>query len=135
MTGRETMTQNVRDHGRIYDALIAGEITMKDWLHRHQLLLYFAMAFGLSSGGIKIVLASADFSLAAPTPIEIGLLFVTLLLGPSVSGVALTRFFDGRSGLHDLWARFLIWKVDAGCYASRGAVGVGGDTMQRMQHV
>lgn len=90
---------------------------MNNWLRRHPLLLYFTMAFGISWGGIGIVVATAGFSLAAPKPIETALLFVAMLLGPSVSGLALTTLVDGRIGLRDLWARLLGWKVGAGWYA------------------
>ncbi len=90
---------------------------MKDWLRRHPLLVYFALAFGISWGGIVCVVATTGFNLAAPQPIATGLFFVAMLLGPSVSGVILTALLEGRAGLRQLGSRLLIWRVGIGWYA------------------
>lgn len=87
------------------------------WLRRHPLLGYFAQTFGISWGGIPIVLVATSFDLSAPQATELALLFVPMLLGPSVSGLTLVALLDGRAGLHDLWARLIRWKVGAGWYA------------------
>lgn len=46
-----------------------------------------------------------------------GLLFGVAVFGPSVTGVALTAHFQGRSGLTELRRRATRWRVDACWYA------------------
>jgi len=90
---------------------------IEHWLRRHPLLLYFAMAFGISWGGIACVLATTEFNLTAPQPVATGLFFVAMLLGPSVSGLILTALLEGRSGLRQLGSRLLRWRVGVPWYA------------------
>jgi membrane protease YdiL (CAAX protease family) len=92
-------------------------IAHASWLRRHPLLSYFAIAFGLSWGGIGCVLAATGFNLAMPRPIETTLFFVAMLLGPSVSGLILTARLDGRRGLRELCLRLLRWRIDFRWYA------------------
>ncbi len=87
------------------------------WLRRHPLLAYFALAYAISWGGIAIVLAVLGFDLAALRPAHTGLIFVSMLLGPSVSGLLLTALLDGRAGLRQLGSRLTRWKIGAGWYA------------------
>ena len=89
----------------------------RTWLRRHSLLGYFAIAFGLSWGGIGIVVTATDFNLAAPQPLATGLFFVAMLLGPSVSSLVLTALTDGRAGLGALGSRLLRWRVGVSWYA------------------
>lgn len=89
---------------------------MRNWLRRHPLPGFFVLAFGISWSGILIILAATGFNIAAPPPLATGLLFVVMLLGPSVSGLAFTTLVDGRAGLRDLWTRYLNWKIGAGWY-------------------
>jgi membrane protease YdiL (CAAX protease family) len=88
-----------------------------DLLRRHPLPGYCALVFGISWGGILIVLVATGFDLSAPGPTELGLDFVLMLLGPSVSGVMFVALVDGRAGLRELWVRVIRWKVGAGWYA------------------
>lgn len=89
----------------------------KALLRRHPLLLYFTMAFGTSWGGNVIVLASTGFSLAPLGPVHTSLLFLAMLIGPSLSGLGLTALADGRAGFGNLWARLLRWMVGVQWYA------------------
>lgn len=85
-------------------------------LRRHALLGYFAMAFGISWGGIACVLAVMGFNLAELQPMEIGLFFLAMLLGPSVSSLILTRLLEGRVGLGRLVSQLLCWRRDVRWY-------------------
>jgi membrane protease YdiL (CAAX protease family) len=86
-------------------------------VRRHALLVYFAMAFAISWGGITSVVATIDFNLAAPQPVATGLFFVAMLLGPCMSGVILTALLEGRMGLGQLGSRLLRWRVGVSWYA------------------
>lgn len=92
-------------------------MTLAPCLRRHPLLGYFTLTFGISWGGILIVLIATGFDVSTPQPTELGILFVLMLLGPSVSGLTLTALLDGRAGLHDLWSRLICWNVGARWYA------------------
>ncbi len=81
------------------------------FLRRHPLLGYFVLAYGITWGGILLLLASRAFDLATPRPSNLGLVFALMLLGPSVSGLALTAWLEGRAGLRDLWTRVAHWRV------------------------
>lgn len=90
---------------------------MKDWVRLHPLLVYFALAFGISWGAIACVVAMTGVNLAAPQPMATALFFVAMLLGPSVSGLILTALMEGRAGLRQLGSRLLRWRVGVGWYA------------------
>lgn len=92
-------------------------MTVVSWFQRHPLLGYFALTFAISWGGILIVLAASGFTLAKLTPAETGLLFVLMLLGPSVSGLLSTALVDGRPGLRQLGSRLMRWRTGVRWYA------------------
>lgn len=72
---------------------------------------FFALAFGISWGGILAVLSATNFNLLDLRPLHTGLIFVLMLLGPSVAGLTLTALLEGRDGLHRLRARLAHWRV------------------------
>ena len=92
-------------------------MTPTSWLHRHPVFVYFALCFGISWGGVLIVLAATGFRLATLQPLEMGLIFILMLLGPSASGLILTVAMNGRAGLHRLGSRLTLWKLGAQWYA------------------
>ena len=73
-------------------------------LRRYPVCSFFAIAFGISWGGILIVMAATDFNLLVLRPLNTGLIFVLMHLGPTVAGLALTALLEGRAGLHRLRA-------------------------------
>ena len=90
---------------------------IRNSLQRHPLLLFFALAFGISWGPILTIMASRGFDLSPLQGVEGGLMFLAMLLGPSVSGLACTALLDGRSGLRALGRRALHWRVAGVWYA------------------
>jgi membrane protease YdiL (CAAX protease family) len=87
------------------------------WLRSHPVLAYFALAFGLSWGGVGGVMAVSDFSTAPLRPQEAGVLFALMLLGPGVGGLVMTGLVDGRAGLSALAAGLTRWRVAPRWYA------------------
>jgi membrane protease YdiL (CAAX protease family) len=49
-------------------------------------------------------------------PLETGLIFALMLLGPSASGLILTAVLDGRAGLHRLGSGLMRWKLSVRWY-------------------
>jgi membrane protease YdiL (CAAX protease family) len=86
-------------------------MTLVHWLRRHPLLGYFAAAYGISWGGILVVLAITGFDLVQLRPMDTGLVFILMLLGPSTAGLAMTALLDGRPGLRNLRWSLVRWRV------------------------
>ncbi len=84
---------------------------LEKWLRRYPVCSFFALAFGISWGGILVVLSATDFELVDLRPLDTGLIFVLMLLGPSVSGLSLTALLEGRAGFHRLRAGAAHWRV------------------------
>ena len=87
------------------------------WLRRRPLLGYFAAAYGISWSGILVVLSFTDFNLAKLRPLDTGLIFVAMLLGPSIAGLECTALIDGRTGLRELQLHLIRWRVRPRWYA------------------
>ncbi len=86
-------------------------MNIKSIIQRHQLLSYFVLAYGITWGGILIMLASKSFRFDAIGMAEILLMFVLMLLGPSTSSLVLSATLDGRTGPGELWARVRRWRI------------------------
>jgi hypothetical protein len=63
---------------------------LASWLLRYPVSSHFALACGISWSGILIAMSATDIKLLALRPLDAGLLFAFMLLGPSNSGLALT---------------------------------------------
>jgi membrane protease YdiL (CAAX protease family) len=83
---------------------------------RWPLLGYFVLAYGISWSGILGVLAFTGFDLANLRPLDTGLIFVAMLLGPSTAGLAITALLDGRRGLRELVSSLARWRVSGRWY-------------------
>jgi membrane protease YdiL (CAAX protease family) len=87
------------------------------WVQRHPLIAYFLLAYGISWGGILVVLGLTGFDLAHLRPLDTGIIFVLMLLGPSIGGLAMTARLERRDGLRQLGKRLTLWRVDRRWYA------------------
>jgi len=92
-------------------------MTPASWLRSHPLLGYFALAYSTSWGCILIILGSTGFDLTVLRPLDTGLIFVSMLLGPSTAGLAMTALLNGRAGLRQLKASLALWRVGIRWYA------------------
>lgn len=92
-------------------------MTLEPWLRRHPLIGYFALAYGISWGGILIILSATGFDPVELRPLDAGLIFGLMLLGPSTGGLALTALLEGRLGLRRLASSLTSWKAGMRWYA------------------
>ena len=92
-------------------------MTLVPWLRQHPLRGYYAAVYGISWGGILIVMGAQDFDLVHMRPIDTGIIFVAMLLGPSVSELAMTAVLEGRTGLSRLRTSLIRWRVGVRWYA------------------
>jgi uncharacterized protein len=93
--------------------------TIKIFIKRHPLLTFFGLALAISWVGILLVIGGPGAIPGASEQVERLSLFVMLvwLAGPSIAGVLLTAFVEGRVGLAELRSRLLRWRVGAHWYA------------------
>ncbi len=87
------------------------------WLRRRPLRGYVLLAFGLSWGGILLILVATGFDLAPMGPWETGGVAALMLLGPSLAGLVMTMLLEGRAGLRAMLARLRTWRVGLVWYA------------------
>jgi|SRR5215207_623063 len=87
--------------------------SIRAFIKKHPLLSYLALVFAISWGGMLIAAGSGGIQ----SNKELGFSYVAMLAGPSVAGIILTGFVDGRVGLRELLSRLLRWRVGARWYA------------------
>jgi hypothetical protein len=92
--------------------------TIKTFIKRHPVLIFYALVFVISWGGI-LILAGPGGIPGTKEQVERLMPFALLALfaGPSVAGILMTGLVDGRVGLHELLSRLLRWRVGARWYA------------------
>jgi uncharacterized protein len=96
------------------------ELTKKDEtpLVRHPVAAYFALTFAISWTGALLVAAPYLMRRESLPKMTGILMFPAMLLGPSLTGIILTRIVDGRGGSRSLSARMLQWRIPARWYAA-----------------
>jgi membrane protease YdiL (CAAX protease family) len=88
------------------------------WPRRHAVVCYFGLTFFISWLGAFLV-AAPHLLRRQPLPNLTGILmFPAMLVGPSLSGILLTRLFDGPTGLRDLFSRMRRFRFPARWYAA-----------------
>jgi membrane protease YdiL (CAAX protease family) len=91
---------------------------MTSFLRRYSVAGYFALAFAISWGGVFAVIQGS----AIPAPSEeaerlfLGV-YLAMLAGPSLAGIAMTAAVSGSAGLRDYRSRLLKWRVSPLWYA------------------
>jgi uncharacterized protein len=90
--------------------------TVRAYIQRHPVLIYYILVFAISWGGILLVVGPGGIP-GTPEEVEstYPLVILVLLAGPSVSGILMTGLVHGRTGLRTLLSRLLRWRV--GWYA------------------
>ena len=91
---------------------------MRSFARRHPAACYFTLAFAISWSSILVVVRGG----AIPAPPDeahrlFALVYLGMLAGPSVAGLAMTASVGGLAGLRDYRARLLAWRVSPIWYA------------------
>lgn len=92
-------------------------LKIKTFIKKHPVLAYYTLVFAISWGCILIVLGPGGF-LGTTQAFRVQLYIggPLSLLGPSIAGVLLTGLVYGKTGLRDILARLLRWRVRARWY-------------------
>jgi membrane protease YdiL (CAAX protease family) len=92
--------------------------TIKAFITRHPVPIYFALTFAISWGGFVLVVGPGSFP-GTGSQFDTLTPFVAsaMLAGPSIAGLLLTGLVSGKAGLRDLLSRLLRWRVGARWYA------------------
>ena len=98
---------------------------MKKFINRNALLLFFTMAFVISWVGILLSFGQNGLRifqgqdvLAGKYSSQLILIWLSMLVGPSISGIFLTATIDGKRGLKHLLRLILKWKVHIKWYCA-----------------
>ncbi|MCE7980036.1 MAG: CPBP family intramembrane metalloprotease [Caldilinea sp. CFX5] len=93
--------------------------TIKTFIKQHALLTYYALTFAISWGAVLVMLGLAGGIPSTKEQIEavLPVAIITMLLGPSLSGLLLISLVDGKAGLRELRSRLSRWRVGARWYA------------------
>jgi CAAX protease family protein len=92
----------------------------KAFVVQHPVVTYFVMTFAISWGGVLLAIggpAGMRGVKAQDSPL-FPLVLLAMVAGPTVAGLALTGFIDGRPGMRELRSRLLTWRVEARWYAA-----------------
>jgi membrane protease YdiL (CAAX protease family) len=87
--------------------------TVKDFIKRHPLPIYFTLAFIISWGAIFILAGPHGIPATTEQFVALGM---AMLLGPSIAGILLTGLASGRAGFRELVSRLLKWRVGTRWY-------------------
>ena len=87
------------------------------FLRKHPAASYFTLAFAISWGGILAVIPGAIPAPPAEAERYFVFVYLAMLAGPPIAGIAMTAIFSGRGGLRDYRARLLRWRVPLRWYA------------------
>jgi len=86
-------------------------------LARHPLTAFFLLAYGVTWGGITLLVATGAIAAASIDANAIALLAAPMLLGPSLAGVALSTGTQGLAGLRALGSAMTRWRVPGRWFA------------------
>jgi len=81
--------------------------------------IYFFLTFALSWGVMSMMITPYSFPLTSEQSNAVGpMLYVGMLVGPSVSGLLMIGILDGKTGYRELFSRLTKWRVGVQWYAA-----------------
>jgi len=91
---------------------------MRSLLRRYPAASYFTLALAISWAGILLVIRGGPIP-APPAEARrlFGLVYLAMLSGPAIAGLAMTAAVGGIPGLRDYRAKLLAWRASPGLYA------------------
>ncbi len=91
---------------------------VRNFIEKHAVWFYFALTIAITWGGILLVIGMDGILGRAAVPQgQMPLLYMAVLLGPSLAGLLMTAWLDGKTGLRSLFSRLGKWQVGLSWYA------------------
>jgi hypothetical protein len=90
--------------------------TIMTFIKKHSVLIYFALTFTISWGGLLLVIGGRGAILGTNEETD-PLVYLAMLPGPTIAGILLTGLVYGRAGFREFLSRLLRWRVGARWYA------------------
>ena len=93
-------------------------MAINTFLKKHAVLIYFALTFAISWGGILFVLGpSVTPAKEGEIEMLMPLMYCLFIAGPCIAGILMTMLVNGRAGLRDFGSRLFKWRVSVRWYA------------------
>lgn len=91
----------------------------KEFVKKYAVAIYFFLTFALSWGVMSMMITPYSFPLTSEQSNAVGpMLYVGMLVGPSVSGLLMIGILDGKTGYRELFSRLTKWRVGVQWYAA-----------------
>lgn len=91
---------------------------LNTYIRQHPVISYFILTFVLTWGGMALVIGLDGFPIASEQLETLGpLVYIAMLIGPSVAGILMTYLLDKGQGLRELRSHLLKWRVNIRWYA------------------
>jgi len=92
--------------------------TEKTFIKKNSILLYFVLTFAITWGCMALLAGPSGFPLSDEQLEAMGpLIYVGMLIGPSVTGILLTGLESGKAGFRELRSQLFKWRVGVRWYA------------------
>ncbi len=92
--------------------------TEKTFIKRNSVLLYFVLTFAITWGCMALLAGPTGFPLTDEQLEAMGpLVYVGMLIGPSLTGILLTGLEAGKAGFRELRTQLFKWRVGIQWYA------------------
>jgi membrane protease YdiL (CAAX protease family) len=89
------------------------------FIKKYSLLIYFALTFTISWGGILLLAGPGGIPIDTEKSENLmPFIYMAMLIGPSFAGILLTGLIDGRAGFRELLSRLLRWRIGAHWFAA-----------------
>lgn len=90
---------------------------LRTFIKRHSVMLYFALTFAITWGCMAAMAAPGGFPLTEEQLESMGpLVYVGMLVGPSITAVLLTGLESGKAGFRELRTQLFKWRVGVRWY-------------------
>jgi uncharacterized protein len=89
----------------------------KTWIARHQVPIYFVLAFAVSWGAVLFIVHGSHLSPNLGTQRDVLPVLLAMLAGPSGAAILLTGLIHGNAGLRAWLAGARKWRLEARWYA------------------
>jgi membrane protease YdiL (CAAX protease family) len=91
--------------------------TIKETIEQYAVSIYFILTFIITWGSMAVLVGSGGFPMTPEQFETVGpLVYLGMLLGPSIAGILMTSLVDGKAGLRQLGARLRSFRVGVRWY-------------------